>query len=186
MDEVIKDRLHAEQILKRHGVQVGAKAAGELMMHSARLGFRNLIDFFGRTVHVDYKNKFQDTLLHYAARGGHLDIVRQLIELGVSPLAKNLFNETPLFYAAEEGHSEIAELLTEFGGLDNKDKFGDSALHFAAREGHEAVCVVLLRKARWIVNIANDNNQTALSYALEQGHLDVAKAIERYGGRVNA
>ncbi|CAG9314238.1 unnamed protein product [Blepharisma stoltei] len=186
MDEVIKDRLHAEQILKRHGVQVGAKAAGELMMHSARLGLRNILEFFGRTVQVDYKNKFHDTLLHYAARGGNIDIVRQLIELGVSPLARNLFNETPLFYAAEEGHVDVVEVLSEYGGIDYQDKFGDTALHFAAREGNEAICVILLRKARNVVNIANDNNQTALSYALEQGYLDVAKTIERYGGRVNA
>ena len=36
--EEINDRLEAESLLKKHGVIVGARAAGELLLHSARLG----------------------------------------------------------------------------------------------------------------------------------------------------
>ena len=182
--EEIKDQLEAESLLKKHGVLVGARGAGELMLHSARLGLVNVMNFFRQSVPTDFANKFGDTALHYAAKGGHKEIVQDMLDSGLSPLAKNLFGETPLFYAAEEGHKDVVEILAKYGSVEVQDKFGDTALHFAAREGHEETCIVLLQHNRLVINVLNENNQTALAYALEMGHLDLAKTLERYGGRV--
>jgi len=181
--EEVKDRLHAERLLKREGVRVAGKPQGDLMLHAARLGLIKVVEFFAKSVSVEYRNRMQDSLLHYAARGGQRELVSDLIDTGINPLILNLFNETPLMNAAEEGHVEVVKKLLERGGTRLQDKFGDTALHFAAREGHQEVCHEILRKDYEMINMLNDQKQTPLAYAYSSGHLDTAKLLERYGGK---
>ena len=183
MEEEIKDRFQAEQILKKHGVQGVGKPAGELLMHSARLGILKLFEFFIKTVPLDYKNKFNDTVLHYAAKGGNAEIVQFLLQNNVQQIP-NLFGELPIFYAVEEGHSLVVEMLANHSTLAVRDKFGDTVLHFAAREGHEDVCRMILKKKRDLVNVANENGQTPLAYAMESGNLSVAEILQKAGGKM--
>ena len=51
--------------------------------------------------------------LHYAAKCGHLHIVKYLIdELGCNPSCLDEDKDTPLHYAAKEGHMDIVKFLT--------------------------------------------------------------------------
>ena len=184
MDEEITDRMHAERILKKNGVEVTAKPPGELLMQAARLAKLNIVKFFTETVSPSYKNKFEDTPLHYAAMGGDSETIRHLLNWGNDPLALNLYGETALFYAAEEGHTQALEVLASYGGLQIQDKFGETPLHFAAREGHLNACVLLLEKAPELLNVLNEEEKTPLSYALSQGHIDLARHLESLGGRI--
>ena len=185
MEEEIKDRFDAEQHLKKHGIHVVGKPAGELMMQSARLGLVPIFHFFAKTVPLDYKNKFNDTLLHYAAKGGNIEIVQFLLRNHIAQ-TPNLYGEFPIFYAAEEGHSLIVELLFQPGIADIQDKFGDTILHFAAREGYEDVCKLIIRKKKDLVNVTNENNMTPLAYAMEYGNLNIAEILQKAGGKMLA
>jgi ankyrin repeat protein len=53
--------------------------------------------------------------LHSAAAGGHLEMVKLLIELGADPLIRDTeFNGTPLGWANYNQQSEVAEFLKQF------------------------------------------------------------------------
>lgn len=52
------------------------------------------------------------TALHFAAEGGHVDVVRLLIERGANVEAKDAADETPLHVAVAKGQAKcVAELL---------------------------------------------------------------------------
>ena len=184
MEEEIKDRFEAEQILKKHGVHVVGKPAGELLMQSARLSISSIFYFFAKVVPLDYKNKFNDTVLHYAAKGGNLEIVQFLLSNNAIQ-TPNLFGEYPIFYAAEEGHVALIDLLLQPGIADRRDKFGDTILHFAAREGHEDACKLIIRRRKDLLNAVNESNQTPLGYAMEYGYLTIAEILQKAGGKMN-
>jgi ankyrin repeat protein len=49
--------------------------------------------------------------LHEAARAGHADIVRLLLEAGADPLKLDGDSQTPHSLAAAGGHASVLELL---------------------------------------------------------------------------
>ncbi len=51
----------------------------------------------------------------FAARYGHADVVRLLLDAGADVNAKDEWNETALMFAAMSGHEDIVQLLTEAG-----------------------------------------------------------------------
>jgi ankyrin repeat protein len=182
MEGEVQDRFQAEQILKKHGIQVAGKPAGELFMQSARLNLINIFNYFKKSVPLDYSNKFNDSVLHYAAKGGNVEMVQFLISsVKQTP---NLFGELPVHYAIEEGHKQVFEILAENVPVDVRDKFGDTLLHLAAREGHDEICRILLRKRRELVNAVNETGQTPLAYAMEAGALSAGEVIQKAGGRL--
>lgn len=86
------------------------------------------------------------TALQEAARGGHLERVRELLDAGVDQnfqpgLPKGW---SPLMYAAHEGHAEVARLLADRGASVNF-ACGDSctAVTLAAGAGHWEVVKLL-------------------------------------------
>lgn len=64
---------------------------------------------------IDKRYEFGHTKLHDAARLGHTDDVRVLLEEGASCGVRDVFGETPLHYAAENGHYEAVKLLVASG-----------------------------------------------------------------------
>ena len=56
---------------------------------------------------------FGDTLLHQAARGGHLDCLRLLLEAGAKTSARNKYGRTPLDIAELNDNEEAAALLRQ-------------------------------------------------------------------------
>jgi cytohesin len=53
----------------------------------------------------------RNTPLHYAAGGGHLEVVKLLLADGADVAAKDYGGAMPLHYAAYGGHMDVAELL---------------------------------------------------------------------------
>jgi ankyrin repeat protein len=57
------------------------------------------------------------TALHFAARMGHVEIVRLLLRMGGDALARNAHGNTPLHSAVVAGHAETVKMLVEEFGL---------------------------------------------------------------------
>ncbi|KAF5843863.1 ankyrin repeat-containing domain protein [Dunaliella salina] len=83
--------------------------------------------------------------LHYAARAGHLEVVRVLIASGANVNAATRSGRaTPLMRAAHMGHLDVVRELVS-AGADGmlQDADNESALHKAAAQGHTEVCKIL-------------------------------------------
>lgn len=167
--ETLQSRLEAEAALRKVGVHVLGKSGGEIMLLAACHGLISVIKFFSPQVNITYKNSFDDTLLHYAAKGGQAKMTLYLLLKGLDPQCQNKFNETPIFLAAEAGHLDVVNILAKDSriNMEHQDKFGDTVLHFAARDGQLEICDFLMKKNKKIARIKNQEGKTALSYAID-------------------
>lgn len=100
-------------------------------------------------VDLDYQDDQGESALHVAARFGHLDCARALVDGSKSQkanleLTEYSFGWTPLFIASVDGHLSITELLIEAGAdLERLDTSGWTAKEHAALRGHMAIANAL-------------------------------------------
>lgn len=100
-----------------------------------------------RGARVDAKNKIGFTLLHGAAEGGSLALVRLSLKNGLGVNSAGPNGLTPLHLAAQEGHAEVAEFLLQNGAhVDALEAEGQTPLHFAAWKSPKPEIFDLLKK----------------------------------------
>ncbi|CAK9062611.1 unnamed protein product [Durusdinium trenchii] len=81
-----------------------------------------------------------------AARNGHLEVARLLLEAGADPNAKDHCEAPALIAAAQNGHLEVVRLLLKAAADTNAtDRQGATALMTAARNGYLEVLLVAQR-----------------------------------------
>lgn len=128
-----------------------------------------------RGIKLDARNAAGDSALMLASLRGNTEIVRQLVAAGAS------FDHAgwnPLLYAAFEGRLEVVEFLLEKGATPNAlAPNGSTPLMYAARNGHEDV-VIRLMKAGADLDLKNDQNETAESWAKRYNNTDIAELIQ--------
>jgi Ankyrin repeats (3 copies) len=88
------------------------------------------------TVHKNIKNIFGIAMI-WAAEGGHMEIVKLMIEKGGTSF------EIAMQYAAEGGYMEIVKLMIEKGATDF-----DTAMKYAAEGGHMEIYNYLKRNRK--------------------------------------
>ena len=112
-----------------------------------------------------------DTALHWAAREGHIEVARALLQAGANARKSNEEGQTPLHLASREGHIEIVRALLEAGaGADVRkcDKNGWSPISYACEGKHFEVFRALV-EAGGDVNKLDSGGWTALHDASYHG-----------------
>lgn len=134
----------------------------------------------GASIEITLKAKVGgDTALHLAARSGHKDFVKLLLDSGanVNSVSSTGSGVTPLHEAAYNGHLDVVELLIERGAtVDAKDRHNYTPLMFASAQGNSAVVKLLLQKKADFY-LQNNNDETALHSAADNGHSDVVAIL---------
>ena len=96
---------------------------------------------------VNAKGRNEKAPLHWAAQGGHLEVVKLLLARGGAVNELNIQKETPLVYAAEGGHLKVAELLIAKGADVNLKTTLDAApIHYALWAEHIELVKLMLKK----------------------------------------
>jgi ankyrin repeat protein len=148
-------------------------------------GLSGALSRFGRTsIVVDITEPtFLQTPLIYACRKGHVEVVRQLLDLGASVHTTSTRGRTPWFEAVEEGRDEVVDLLLGRSELEidiNSIQHVESnrtALMQAANLGYESIVSKLLEHPDIDVNRQDTLGYTALSLATVKGFHSVVELL---------
>lgn len=141
--------------------------------------------------------------LMWAIYGGHLEIVKLLINKGADPNQKGLiylddpkdaYYGSPLVTAAGEGHLSVLQYLLETLNLNLEDSEIDkdgketkwTALMWAASKGQLSIIEYLVSKGAQINCIEQINGETPLHQAAKSGHMEVVQFLFKQGADLNA
>ncbi|XP_057617628.1 cortactin-binding protein 2 isoform X2 [Chionomys nivalis] len=126
---------------------------------------------------INYSCEDGHSALYSAAKNGHTDCVRLLLnaEARVDAADKNGF--TPLCAAAAQGHFECIELLTAYdANINHAAAGGQTPLYLACKNGNKE-CIKLLLKAGADRSIKTRDGWTPIHAAVDTGNVDSLKLL---------
>ncbi len=125
--------------------------------------------------------------LHQAVRGGHEEMVNDLLENGASFGTKSTrYGRTPLHTAAQVDKQEMVQLLMIKGAdKDALDIYGWTPLYTSAYYGSEAATLALLAGGADASIRCGFFKRSVTSAAAEQGHVDTLRAVLTKGEDAN-
>lgn len=171
-------------------MSVGAETPGEHLLALVDGQDLGKIDAYLAQPGVGVDDRADDfkTLLDFAAERNRVEVAQYLIDHGANvnatPQGKHVFSNpagvTPLCRAAYFNALDTLNLLIQRGAEVNSLPGRPSALIYAAKMGNlKAVEILLGRGAD--INQTFGVNQTAISEAIQSGHVDVAHYLANHG-----
>ncbi|KAL8716949.1 MAG: hypothetical protein Q9225_005767, partial [Loekoesia sp. 1 TL-2023] len=128
---------------RKAAVRKDVSRSGENLALATKANFVAIVQLLVEAgVDLDYQDDQGETALHLAARFGHVECAKALLNGSATQtanveIAESVFGWTPLFVASVEGHVRIVELLVAAGAnLENADTSGWTAQEHAALRGH--------------------------------------------------
>ena len=131
-------------------------------------------------VDVNYGDAHNHTALHRAALNADTDVVQVLIDAGADIDTQNSEEgRSPLHSACVRGALGVVKMLVRAGaGVRATSENGDTCLILAAYFGHTETVRYLVGFPEVELNYRDtENNYTALQYAMEGKHTDVAQVL---------
>eukprot|EP01087_Luapelamoeba_hula_P002298 TRINITY_DN1198_c3_g1_i1.p1 TRINITY_DN1198_c3_g1~~TRINITY_DN1198_c3_g1_i1.p1 ORF type:complete len:540 (+),score=99.37 TRINITY_DN1198_c3_g1_i1:782-2401(+) len=115
--------------------------------------------------------------LYLAARAGHVDTAKALLDLGAAIDAVSTQRATALYVASEFGRVRVVELLLNNGAnVESRFMSGATPLVIASEQGHAHVVKLLLDKSADI-EVPGGQGKNALHAASEHGHVEITSYI---------
>ena len=117
------------------------------LYYAALCGFLELVEHLTLKYpqHASATGGFWGTPLHSASFGGHLQVVRYLLQHGVNVNVRDSENDTPLLLASFKGHLDVVQCLLEHGAdINLLDNYHAAPLTWATFHGHVNVVRLLL------------------------------------------
>ena len=168
-------------LLANHGsglLRVHAIDGCTPLLVACRCGHGAVVDYLlskGCSVtDTDMDSKRQGCAVHYAAWGGHVDLLLRLVDEHNGQLSQlDVVGNTPLLYAIYGGHKVVIEALLARGrSLYERNNKNHTAILQAACGGHLEIVDWLLQRGFSIQETDNDGN-TALLFAAWGGHREL-------------
>ena len=151
------------------------EAGKELVFYAAEKG---CVETAQRLLQVCTDRGYYSKALTVAARKGHTEIVRLLVDAGADKESRDANRWTALLHAAAGGHTEIAGLLLDAGAdKDVCNGFGKSALLLATENGRTEISRMLVDGGADTDLQDKKTGKTALMYAASAGHTDIARLV---------
>ena len=133
-----------------------------------------------------YSKQEAATPLTAAARYGHFELGKLLVEAGAKINLDAGHGETPLIAASGAGHMNFVKYLLENKANINKNSNGfGTALNAAAKQGHQEVVEYLIANGANIKKSSNGQG-SALVAAAGNGELEIIKFLLEQGADINA
>ncbi|XP_067648871.1 ankyrin repeat domain-containing protein 50-like [Haliotis asinina] len=176
-----------ECVLRQYSINISAKNMRPLMQ-AAMKGYRDVAEFLVSIgSNVSQVNDDGNNALHFACRGGHLDVVKYLLSHTSVDINRNgNMGRTPLMVAVIYGYRDVCELLMQNGAdVSHVDDNGDNVLHLACKGGQMDVVKYLLSQASVDINTRGKGALTPLMVAVTYGHNDVFKFLMRNGANAS-
>jgi len=127
-----------------------------------------------------------ESVLVLAAKQGREEIVKSILDKGVSVDARGKYVSTPLIAAAKADRVSVVELLLERGAdVNGRGKYGTTALMAASQRDSGQLVKRLLDKGA-DVNSKDNDGRTALMHAAAEGRLQVAQVLLAEGANIGA
>ncbi|KAJ5403894.1 Ankyrin repeat protein [Penicillium cosmopolitanum] len=127
----------------------------------------------------------------HAAKNGHANFVRKLIEYGVNINFKDLNGRSPLSLAARQGHFALVQMLISLGACQlSYDRYHRRPIANAASQGHHVIADYLLQE---LVNYSpvhlnytiKVDIQWMLLYAAKEGNEKRVRSLLSKGADIN-
>jgi len=119
------------------------------------------------------------TPLMFAAKDGHLEVLRMLVAAGAETNRPASDGITPLFFAISQGHVETVRFLLDASADVNQCPDDNAtALFLASMQGHASIAKLLVR-AGVAINKPFEDRSTPLLIASQVGHSDVVRYLLR-------
>ncbi|KAK2803455.1 hypothetical protein FQN51_003562 [Onygenales sp. PD_10] len=126
--------------------------------------------------------RFNKTPLIYAAKHGHEEVVRLLLNRNAGVEEKDSRSHTALTHAARAGHLSVAKILLASGAnISATDEEGRTPLHFARQE---EVIRLLLKHGADINAESSTTKDTPILGALMRGDQESARCLYDLGAKV--
>lgn len=124
---------------------------------------------------------YHETALHYAARFGRLEILRELIQAGANINARLNNNLTALHLAVIGGHVEIVrELIAAHARINELDDFQRPPLHHAIQRNNLEITRMLIQ-AGADISVPNDGQASPLQLAVMHNNLALVRTLTQVG-----
>ena len=127
-----------------------------------------------------------ETVLHCAARGDHVEVIKVLVDRGCDVNAVKAYGWTPLHVAAGNGRIEAVRELIRLGCTKSVvAEYCGTPLHQAAFEGHVQTVEAMLEEG-CPIDVVDSDGETVLHCAARGDHVEVIKVLVDRGCDVNA
>ncbi|KAJ5817332.1 hypothetical protein N7447_009565 [Penicillium robsamsonii] len=129
--------------------------------------------------------KFQPHPISLAAKGGHTNIIRYMIDAGVDPNIRDADCFTPVTVAALAGHASVVKYLLDVGT--RQDVQTEMYIWFAAIHGHVDVVDIILSAPKQLGSECDKEElmSGALSAAIHSRRIPVLRLLFTHGVQVN-
>uniref|UniRef100_A0A3Q3KJ45 Uncharacterized protein n=1 Tax=Monopterus albus TaxID=43700 RepID=A0A3Q3KJ45_MONAL len=153
---------------------------------------QQLIQLFPKEV-LDIQNNLYQTPLHLATYLNLTDVVKSLVEKGVSLELQDQEGNTALHVACQHGQTECTtKMTTEVAPsklvpvLETQNWRGLACLHLAALNGHHQIMKLLMKKGADLNIQEGTSGKTALHFAVELHDITSVKLLLSRGANVDA